>query len=185
MQPVAKYRVQRNLTHTLRVEILLLEVNSNTLYLNSMVDKIIDRTIEKTLGGEMKTTASDIMSRKVLKAYDGISVEDAVKLLVNNQITGLPVVDQENRLIGVLSEFDIIAQISKHKKLSPKAFQEQCIFTKETDSVTEHEELSKILDRFIQHQYRRLPVVNQDGQVIGIISRRDIIRLFYYRAKLD
>ena len=48
------------------------------------------------------------MSSKLIVAKEGMNIEDAVKLLVNNKVTGLPVVDESGKMVGILSEYDII-----------------------------------------------------------------------------
>src|SRR5258708_16338338 len=55
-----------------------------------------------------ETKVGEIMTRNVLTARPGQSVLEVVQLLAKNRITGLPVVDADNRLIGVVSESDII-----------------------------------------------------------------------------
>lgn len=131
----------------------------------------------------MKTNAKDIMSTQLLVASEDMTVEEALKLLVNNGITGLPVVNKKGAMVGVLSEYDIIAQVGKNKKLSPALFAKKISFSDKTDFVSEETSLNEILDRFINTKFRRLPVVDQSGKLVGIITRRDIMRLLYYRAK--
>lgn len=133
----------------------------------------------------MKTTAKDIMSSKIIVAREDMNIEEAVKLLVNNKITGLPVVDKDGKMVGVLSEYDIIASVGGKKKLESKLFQHTINFTKDVQSVNENETLEAILDCFIHAKVRRLPVVDEKKKLVGIISRRDIMRMLYYRAKVN
>lgn len=133
----------------------------------------------------MKTTARDIMSSKLIVAKEGMNIEDAVKLLVNNKITGLPVVDAKGRMIGILSEYDIIARVGKEKKLDSSLFKNDIVYTTQVESVSEDTSLQEILDRFIQLKCRRLPVLDRDGRLAGIISRRDVMKVLYYRAKVN
>ena len=133
----------------------------------------------------MKTTARDIMSSKLIVAKEGMNIEDAVKLLVNNKITGLPVVDAKGKMIGILSEYDIIARVGKEKKLDSSLFKNDIVYTTQVESVSEDTSLQEILDRFIQLKCRRLPVLDRDGRLAGIISRRDVMKVLYYRAKVN
>lgn len=132
----------------------------------------------------METTAREIMSEKLVVAHDKMTIEEAVKLLVNNKITGLPVVDTKGRMVGVLSEYDIIASVGTEKRISNELFKNLISFTKEVIAVEGGTPLSEIMDRFIKLKCRRLPVIDKDNKLIGIISRRDIMRLLYYRAKV-
>ncbi len=132
----------------------------------------------------MNTTAKDIMSSKLIVAKDGMNIEDAVKLLVNNKITGLPVVDAQGKMIGILSEYDIIARVGKEKTLDAAIFKNDITYSKEVESVQEETSLQDILDRFIRLKCRRLPVLDSDNRLVGIISRRDVMKVLYYRAKV-
>jgi len=133
----------------------------------------------------MNTTAKDIMSTKLIVAKEGMNIEDAVKLLVNNKITGLPVVDKEGKMVGILSEYDIIAQVGKEKNLDSSLFKNEVPFTKKVEFVSESTSLQEILDRFIVLKCRRLPVLDQENRLVGIISRRDVMKVLYYRSKVN
>lgn len=132
----------------------------------------------------MKTTAKDIMSSKLIVAKEGMNIEEAVKLLVNNKVTGLPVVDSEGKMIGILSEYDIIARVGKEKKIEPAMFQDAIPFTSKVESVMEDTPLQEVLDRFIDFKVRRLPVTDKSQKLVGIISRRDVMKVLYYRARV-
>ena len=130
-----------------------------------------------------KTTAFDIMSTELITIRENETVESALKMLVNNRISGVPVVDAENKMVGVLSEFDLICQISKHP-VPGDAFQEKIKFSKEMLSIPTTTRLGEILNHFIESKFRRLPVVDNEQRLVGIITRPDLMRLFFYRAKL-
>jgi CBS domain-containing protein len=131
------------------------------------------------------TTAREIMSTELLNATDGMTVEEALKLLINSRITGLPVVDKGGKMVGVLSEYDILVQIAGAKSLKPEVFQQKITYSTKADSITEETPIQEIMKRFIDSKYRRLPVVNPEGRLVGIITRRDLMRVFYYRARLS
>lgn len=132
----------------------------------------------------METIAKEIMSTEVLTATREMTLEDAAKLLVNSRITGFPVVDSKGKMIGVFSEYDLLAQVGTQRPLKPDVFQQKIKFSKETKAIQETMPLDQIIDLFIKSKFRRLPVVNKTGRLVGIITRRDLMRLFYYRAKL-
>lgn len=132
----------------------------------------------------MTTTAKDIMSSKVLVAEVGMNIEDAVKLLVKNKITGIPVVNHEGKMVGILSEYDIIANVGKEQTLNPEIFQRSITYTDKVEVVDEDTPLPQILEKFIALKCRRLPVVDKNQRLVGMISRRDIMRVLYYRAKV-
>ncbi len=131
-----------------------------------------------------ETTAKEIMTSDLVHATDDMTIEDALKILINNRITGLPVVDKKGKMTGVISEYDILSQISKAKKKNSTVFQDKILFSKKVDAITENTPLSIIVKEFIDTKYRRLPVIDKDGKLVGIITRRDLMKVFYYRARL-
>ena len=133
----------------------------------------------------MKTTAKDIMSSRLIVAREGMNIEDALKLLVNNKVTGLPVVDIEGKIVGILSEYDIIARVGKEKDIDSEIFRDAIPYSKNVESVEEDTPLTEILERFIQLKCRRLPVLDKSRRLVGIISRRDVMKVLYYRAKVS
>lgn len=133
----------------------------------------------------MKTTAKDIMSNRLIVAKENMNVEDALKLLVNNKVTGMPVVNAKGEMVGIISEYDIIAQVGKAKKLEASTFQGGLSYTKVVEAVSEDTSLQDILERFISAKCRRLPVLDKGGVLVGIISRRDVMKVLYYRAKVN
>lgn len=136
----------------------------------------------------MKTLAKDIMSTEVLAIVEGTPIVDALKLLVNHRITGMPVVDKAGKMVGVISEYDIILQLSKHltdrQSLRVELFEAPFTYTSPAKAVKTTTSLSAIVKTFVKDKNRRLPVVDENGKLVGIITRRDLIRIFYYRSVL-
>lgn len=132
-----------------------------------------------------ETTAKEIMTRDLIRATEDMTIEEALKVLINHRITGLPVVDKKGKMTGVISEFDILTHISAAKKKNSKIFQEKITFSRKIDAISEDTPLSKIVTEFIDTKYRRLPVVDRKGNLVGIITRRDLMKVYYYRARLE
>lgn len=131
------------------------------------------------------TTAAEIMSTQILSAEKTMTVEEALKILFNSRITGMPVVDDKKRIVGVLSEYDLLKQISVQKKGGAKIFNQKIEYSKEVDSISDTTPLETVIKKFIKSKYRRLPVTDKKGRLVGIITRRDLIRVYYYRAALS
>ena len=132
----------------------------------------------------MQTPAKEIMSRKVLFVREGDSVEQTVKLLVNNKITGLPVTDAEGRMVGVVSEYDILVQLSSKVDPSPEDFRQPIQFSRTVQAVAEETPLNEVVQLFIESKFRRLPVLDPAKKIVGIITRRDLMRVYYYRTRI-
>ncbi len=134
----------------------------------------------------------NVMTEKVISVTPDMSIHEAARLLSTNKITGLPVVDEKNRVIGVISSADILSPEGSKKentlgKLMRRLRRKQEAkktagervedamsvppITTETDA--DIKEVAAVLDL---HRIKRLPVVDPDGKLLGIISRGDIVR---------
>lgn len=131
------------------------------------------------------TTAKEIMTTDLVKVTEDMTIEEVLKVLINYRITGLPVVDKKGNMTGVVSEYDILKQISKSKKNNEKIYQQRFEYTKKVDSIHEDTPLPSVVNQFIERKYRRLPVTDAKGKLVGMITRRDLMRVYYYRARLS
>ena len=120
------------------------------------------------------TYVKDIMKKKII----GVKLDDGIKhiskMLIEEKINNLPVTNDKDELIGIVSEKDII------KAMESKGFMKmtaQDIMTRKVISVKENDSLEYVAKIFIESPYRRLPVT-RGGKVIGMIARDDIINSF-------
>ena len=123
------------------------------------------------------------MTTELILAHENMSIGEAIKSLVNNRITGMPVVDQHRHLIGIVSEYDIIKSVDRSDNTKPVDLEQSILFTSKVTSVIEDTSFEDILKLFIEKKVRRLPVLNSKQELIGIITRRDIMRILFYRSK--
>ena len=131
----------------------------------------------------MNTVAKDIMITDLICGTPDMTLEDAIKVLFNHKITGVPVLDADKKMVGVLSEFDIIQSVGATESGKPLDLSQKIKFRAKVTTVTEETPFDEILKLFVEKQVRRLPVLNAKGQLVGIISRRDIMRVLFYRSK--
>jgi CBS domain-containing protein len=116
-----------------------------------------------------ETKVGEIMTRNLLTARPDQSVLEVVQLLAKNRITGLPVVDADDRLIGVVSESDIIGKAGETVA---------DIMTHGAWTVTEDTPLGEAAEILLRRRIRRLPVVRGDNELVGLVSRGDLIIFF-------
>ena len=116
-----------------------------------------------------QTRVGEIMTRNVLTAKPETAVVDIVRLMAKNKITGLPVVDDANRLIGVVSESDIIGKAGDTVA---------DIMTNGSWTVTEDTTLGDAAEVMLRRRIRRLPVVSGENALTGLLSRSDLISFF-------
>jgi CBS domain-containing protein len=112
--------------------------------------------------------AIDIMTTSVRTLSPETLVENAARTMFENSISGMPVVNADGQIVGVVSEYDII---SKHGSTVGDIMSQDVVTVGED---TDPETIARMLT---EQRIRRIPVV-RDGQVVGIISRSDLVRLF-------
>jgi len=112
--------------------------------------------------------AQDIMTRKVYTIRSDASAQEAAQLLDQHRISGLPVVDESNDIIGIVTEADIISKVDK------EGLRVSDIMSTEVISVNEETPASEIALLLTERKIKRVPVV-QDGKLVGIVSRADIV----------
>jgi CBS domain-containing protein len=140
--------------------------------------------------------ASDFMTRTVITIDEQAPIAEALQLMLGKAISGLPVVDCNNQLVGIITQGDLLrrAQLAtdrhvawwKHLLLRPRYSALEyvrthrrsvaSVMTRETLCIAEDTPLSMIVRIMEQGQVKRLPVT-KDGKVIGIVSRRDVLQL--------
>jgi CBS domain-containing protein len=130
--------------------------------LNSLV-----LTIPKDIA---KAEAHTIMTSQVHSVFEGISIRATIELLIKHKISGMPVVDVNNKLLGIITERDLLVQAAQKNLKSPIEF------TRQVDYILPTTSLSEIITILYQKRYKRLPVVNQNHTLIGIISRIDVLK---------
>lgn len=103
--------------------------------------------------------------------HDDATIGDALKLMKENRIGGIPIVDNNNRLVGILTNRDLRFETDKKKKVKLVMTKDNLITAPEG---TDLKKAEKIL-----HQYKieKLPVVDKQGTLIGLITYRDILQI--------
>ena len=100
------------------------------------------------------------------------SIEEAIETLLSKEISGLPVVDESGRLVGVITEFALLAVAYDQRVKNHTVSQHM---TRDVITVDVNDLLSRVADVCIVHRVRRVPVM-QNGRLVGLIARRDVLR---------
>jgi CBS domain-containing protein len=114
---------------------------------------------------------SEIMTRKVIKVDADTPVKEICQTLIAHKVSGVPVVDKENNLLGFVSERDIISKVGERGFLNKKAYE---VMNKEVIAVEKDASSQEVMQIFVTKPYRYIPVVRK-GKLVGIISRKDLI----------
>jgi CBS domain-containing protein len=109
--------------------------------------------------------AKDIMTRDIITVSPTMSIKNLAITLIKNQISGAPVAGKRGKIIGVVSEADIVAKKGKDVK---------AIMSKKIISVGEETAVEEIARLMTSQNIKRVPVMRGDD-VVGIVSRADIV----------
>ncbi|MGD9031140.1 MAG: CBS domain-containing protein [Desulfobacteraceae bacterium] len=124
--------------------------------------------------------AKDIMSATVTTVHEYANVMEVIKLLVEHNVTGLPVVDDSGRLLGMVTEKDILMLLLYDPNVKGKTVTD--LMTTEIIHFDEDENLMTIFESLVQRNFRRVPILSE-GRLVGIVSRRDIIKFLSAKAR--
>ncbi len=137
----------------------------------------------------------NIMKKEVITIPHAATYYEAAKILHDNKISGAPIVDQENKLIGMITEKDLFKVLYPHYKSyyeNPELYEDakdreskaseikddkiENFFSREINTVTPDTLIMKAGALLIAKGIHRMPVVDANGKIAGIISRGDIFR---------
>lgn len=113
-----------------------------------------------------------IMTTDVITVGRETPIYDALEILLENDITGLPVVNDDMTLAGIITEKDILKLLPGLKNDSATV---EDYMTKEIVSFDQQEDLIAVCECLIKNHFRRIPITSK-GKLTGIISRSDIIK---------
>ncbi|NQT01310.1 MAG: CBS domain-containing protein [Planctomycetes bacterium] len=117
--------------------------------------------------------AKDIMTRNVVCVKKNILVIEAIRLMSKNNITGLPVVEDDMTLVGILSEQDVLRLLHTYEDEKDRTVND--FMTQPAIHFEEGEPLLDVCYCLRDNSIRRVPVTSND-KVVGVISRSDILK---------
>lgn len=139
----------------------------------------------------------DVMTTEVWSVTPDTPLKDVASILVTANISGVPVCDSERHVLGVVSERDIIVKEQPH--VVPPGRIVRILLPREDDEVKAgahtageamtspaltigpHRHVAEAARLLVENEVKRLPVVDQDGRLVGIVTRTDLVRLFARR----
>lgn len=140
--------------------------------------------------------AKDIMTDRVLTVQPETSVREVAEMLVTHKISGVPVVDDKGVLVGIVSEGDLLCKeagptlpdglcilgaviyyhgLREFRKFA--ALDAQQIMTAEVITARPNAEVSDIARLMQEKHIKRVPIVDEAGKLVGIVSRQDIVQM--------
>ena len=138
--------------------------------------------------------AKDVMTEKLISVTPDTSLKETSARMAAHGISGVPVIDERNSVVGVISEKDFLFHMGEKKTRSTMEVIAQCLSSKGCVAVSMHTGFAKdimtspaltvfddtpvfeIASIFAEKNINRVPVLDQNGHLVGIVARADIFR---------
>lgn len=116
-----------------------------------------------------------IKDTKLIYAQPSETVEVAVKRMASHNIGSIPVVDDDMKIIGIVTERDVVRLLASK---GPAILQEKLenVMTRKLVTADPEDPITALAYKMIEHGIRHLPVVDQEGKLLGVISVRKVLR---------
>jgi CBS domain-containing protein len=125
--------------------------------------------------------AKEVMNTSVITIGRNEDLCEAVRSMVLNNVTGLPVVEEDGALAGMITEKDVLTMLSDVPYAPARVAD---FMTTNVVCFDQQDDLDIIAESFRQNHFRRVPILDC-GRLVGIISRRDIIRYIDHTTRND
>ena len=145
-------------------------------YINYGLEDELDMTFDlQRYRRVANITVSQIVSKDIFSIHKNGTCKEAIGLLLKNPVEALPVVDNDEKIVGIISETDLIKEVNLDKKVNT-------IMTREVLTIRTTYTLDKVIRLCQSRKIRCFPVVDKENKLIGVVSRKDI--LMYYNRNL-
>lgn len=145
-------------------------------------------------------TITQLMTRSVVTLSPELTLREAATLLLENQISGAPVIADNGQLIGILTESDLLNEAKKRAAIprtaafgiflaSEETLQRLYHFgadlaisevmTRDLVTITEQTTVSEAAQLLVKKKINRLPVLSADGMLLGIVTREDLLKAVF------
>ena len=121
---------------------------------------------------------TDYMTKEVITFSPEQSIADAMDIFLAQKISGAPVIDEKGKIIGILSEIDCLKIMVDeayhnlpHGKINVSNYMSSAVST-----VPITADVLDVASKFLRTHFRRFPVVDVNGKLVGQVSRRDILK---------
>ncbi|MEM2341808.1 MAG: homocysteine biosynthesis protein [Candidatus Bathyarchaeia archaeon] len=162
--PLSSYKMAREIAETLKKWIL-----EGTFLLTKPIEPLPRVRVFKPLEVRRRELrVGDIMSRNVITAKPDDDVRDVATKLINKGVDHLPIIDDEGKLVGIVTSWDLAKAIAYDKRRINE------IMTRRVIAAFENESIDVVARRMAQHNISGVPVVDKLNHVIGILTTDDI-----------
>jgi CBS-domain-containing membrane protein len=140
----------------------------------------------------MNTTVKDVMSTHVMAVRPNAGYKQMAAMLHDRQVSAFPVIDEDNKVIGVVSESDLLVKEALegtvpgtlrglaqwHVRSQVTAITAADLMTQPAVTIGPDEPVSHAARLMYNKRVKRLPVISDDGTLIGIVTRSDVLSVY-------
>jgi CBS domain-containing protein len=139
----------------------------------------------------MSSTVKDVMSTHVIAIREGAPYKDMAAMLHEQRVSAFPVLNDDNKVIGIVSEADLLTKealegtvprtlLSRQERVRKQvnALTATDLMTKPAVTIGPDEPVTHAARLMFDQRVKRLPVINDDGTLIGIVSRSDVLSVY-------
>ena len=130
----------------------------------------------------------EFMSRSFVTVSPDDDIYHAISILLKNKISGAMVVDKYNKLVGIVSEKDCLSLAAHHTydQNTLPGGKVSNFMTRQVVSLTPDAGMNEVANLFINNPFKKLPVLDSNGHLIGVVRRHDILKVIqdYYMKSM-
>lgn len=140
------------------------------------IKSFIGKRVKPTKGSAEQIRVSDYMSKNVITFRPEQRVLDVMQQLIKHKISGGPVVNKDNELVGIISEGDCMKQISMSRYYNQpmKNVHVEDHMVTDVETIDGDMNVFDAADKFLNSRRRRFPIV-ENGKLVGLISQKDVL----------
>lgn len=118
---------------------------------------------------------NEVMTQKTVCCLPDDTVAKVAQLMQSENIGSIPVIENlpTQKLIGIVTDRDLVLKIIA-KGQDPKSTKVEAVMTRQVVTCLAEDDLQKALDAMAEHQLRRIPIVDHDYKIVGIIAQADV-----------
>lgn len=118
---------------------------------------------------------NEVMTNNPVCCLPNDMVVKAAKLMKSGNVGSVPVIENEEtrKMVGIITDRDLAMKVVAEGK-DPKSTKVAAVMTAKVVSCQSEDDLQKAMDSMSKHQLRRIPIIEKDGRILGIISQADI-----------
>ncbi len=123
-------------------------------------------------------SVTDYMVRELITFKPDTEVKEVIETLLKNRITGAPVLNDKNEVVGLIDDKDCLNMLVSSAYYNQPVEKDtvSTYMTNVMKSISIHDDIVDVANIFVQSRFKRLLVMDDDGKLVGQISRRDILR---------